>query len=48
MKWQKVSFKDGDVILVKPQKAAITVSGGVRNPFRFELDTQGAQGGGSN
>ncbi|MFB9213678.1 polysaccharide biosynthesis/export family protein [Vibrio sinaloensis] len=40
----KVSFKDGDVILVKPQKAAITVSGGVRNPFRFELDTQGAQG----
>lgn len=32
-----VSFKDGDVILVKPQKTAITVTGGVRNPFRFEL-----------
>ncbi|WP_446637711.1 polysaccharide biosynthesis/export family protein [Vibrio rotiferianus] len=41
-----VSFKDGDVILVKPQKAAITVTGGVRNPFRFELEgttTQGEQ-----
>lgn len=34
----KVSFKDGDVILVQPQKAAITVTGGVRNPFRFELE----------
>ena len=33
----KVNFKDGDVILVTPQKAAITVAGGVRNPFRFEL-----------
>lgn len=32
-----VSFKDGDIILVTPQKPAITVSGGVRNPFRFEL-----------
>ena len=32
-----VSFKDGDVILVKPQKSTITVSGGVKNPFRFEL-----------
>ncbi|WP_318466403.1 polysaccharide biosynthesis/export family protein [Photobacterium leiognathi] len=32
-----VNFKDGDVILVTPQKAAITVAGGVRNPFRFEL-----------
>lgn len=32
------SFKDGDVILVKPQKAAITVAGAVRNPFRFELE----------
>ncbi len=39
-----VSFKDGDVILVKPQKAAITVSGGVRNPFRFELKEQRALG----
>lgn len=34
----KISFKDGDVILVEPQKAAITVSGGARNPFRFELE----------
>ncbi|AQW57912.1 polysaccharide biosynthesis/export family protein [Vibrio owensii] len=34
----KISFKDGDVILVAPQKAAITVSGGARNPFRFELE----------
>ncbi|ANP77660.1 sugar transporter [Vibrio crassostreae 9CS106] len=33
-----VSFKDGDVILVKPQKAAVTVAGSVRNPFRFELE----------
>tara|TARA_R110001583_G_scaffold17482_1_gene70633 strand:+ start:4030 stop:5778 length:1749 start_codon:yes stop_codon:yes gene_type:complete len=33
----KVTFKDEDVILVKPQKSAITVSGSVRNPFRFEL-----------
>lgn len=33
-----INFKDKDVILVKPQKAAITVSGGVRNPFRFELN----------
>jgi protein involved in polysaccharide export with SLBB domain len=41
----KVSFKDGDVILVKPQKAAVTVAGGARNPFRFELD--GKQSAGS-
>lgn len=34
------NFKDGDVILVKPQKAAVTVSGVVRNPFRFELKEQ--------
>ena len=33
----KVNFKDGDIILVARQKAAITVSGVVRNPFRFEL-----------
>ncbi|USD42500.1 polysaccharide biosynthesis/export family protein [Vibrio sp. SCSIO 43135] len=39
-----LSFKDGDVILVKPQKAAITVAGGVRNPFRFELETNVAAG----
>lgn len=32
-----INFKDGDVILVKPQKSAITVAGSVRNPFRFEL-----------
>ncbi len=36
----QVSFKDGDVILVKPQKAAVTVEGGVRNPFRFELNSE--------
>lgn len=35
-----VNFKDGDVIFVKPQKAAITVAGVVRNPFRFELKEQ--------
>lgn len=34
----KVNFKDGDVILVKPQQSAVTVSGSVRNPFRFELE----------
>ena len=33
----QITFQDKDVILVKPQKAAITVSGSVRNPFRFEL-----------
>ncbi|WP_417528919.1 polysaccharide biosynthesis/export family protein [Marinomonas shanghaiensis] len=33
----RVNFKDGDVIFVTPQKAAITVAGVVRNPFRFEL-----------
>ncbi|WOD06146.1 polysaccharide biosynthesis/export family protein [Marinomonas sp. GJ51-6] len=36
----KVNFKDGDVILVTPQKAAITVAGVVRNPFRFELTNE--------
>ncbi|PMH45938.1 sugar transporter [Vibrio sp. 10N.286.49.B3] len=41
----EVSFKDGDVILVKPQQAAITVSGGVRNPFRFELENDAAATG---
>ncbi|WP_157617682.1 polysaccharide biosynthesis/export family protein [Vibrio mexicanus] len=40
----KLSFKDGDVILVKPQKAAVTVAGGARNPFRFELETEVASG----
>ncbi|EGQ9571568.1 polysaccharide biosynthesis/export family protein [Vibrio alginolyticus] len=40
----KVSFKDGDVILVTPQKAAITVSGGARNPFRFELENSSELG----
>ena len=32
-----VNFQDGDIILVTPQKAAVTVAGVVRNPFRFEL-----------
>ncbi|MDG3088666.1 polysaccharide export protein [Vibrio hannami] len=36
-KLPRISFKDRDVILVKPQKSAVVVSGGVRNPFRFEL-----------
>ncbi|MHA2937160.1 polysaccharide biosynthesis/export family protein [Vibrio sp. RC27] len=39
-----INFKDGDVILVKPQKAAITVAGGVRNPFRFEFKDTEAKG----
>jgi protein involved in polysaccharide export with SLBB domain len=39
-----VNFKDGDVILVKPQKSAITVTGSVRNPFRFELKEQNTLG----
>lgn len=40
----KVNFKDGDVILVTPQKAAVTVSGSVRNPFRFELKQEHTPG----
>ncbi|MGF1774974.1 polysaccharide export protein [Vibrio wakamikoensis] len=40
----KMSFKDGDVILVKPQKSAVVVAGGARNPFRFELDGDSALG----
>ncbi len=40
----KINFKSGDTILVEPQKAAITVSGGVRNPFRFELNGEQALG----
>lgn len=32
-----IIFKDKDVILVQPQKSAVNVSGGVKNPFRFEL-----------
>jgi protein involved in polysaccharide export with SLBB domain len=39
-----VNFKDGDVILVTPQKTAITVGGGVRNPFRFELKASASNG----
>lgn len=39
-----ISFKDGDIILVTPQKPAITVSGGVRNPFRFELKDEKSLG----
>ncbi|QJY39825.1 polysaccharide export protein [Vibrio europaeus] len=41
----KVNFKDGDVILVTPQKVAVTVAGGVRNPFRFELIEDVTAGG---
>lgn len=39
-----INFKDGDVILVTPQKTAITVGGGVRNPFRFELKASASNG----
>lgn len=39
-----VNFKDGDVILVAPQKAAVTVAGVVRNPFRFELTNDSEDG----
>ncbi|GAL12851.1 capsular polysaccharide export system periplasmic protein KpsD [Vibrio astriarenae] len=38
------NFKDGDVLLVTPQKSAITVSGGARNPFRFELEHENTLG----
>jgi len=40
----QITFQDKDVILVKPQKAAITVSGSVRNPFRFELTKEVSSG----
>ncbi|MBE8232404.1 MAG: polysaccharide export protein [Endozoicomonadaceae bacterium] len=40
----KVNFKDGDVILVSPQKSAVTVGGGARNPFRFELQKNASTG----
>ncbi|GAW97792.1 MULTISPECIES: polysaccharide biosynthesis/export family protein [Colwellia] len=43
-KLKNITFKDKDVILVKPQRAAITVSGGVRNPFRFELTDEVSTG----
>ncbi|WP_112478433.1 polysaccharide biosynthesis/export family protein [Vibrio variabilis] len=43
-KLPKVSFKDGDTILVSPQKSAVVVAGGARNPFRFELDGNKALG----
>lgn len=39
-----ISFKDGDVILVKPQQATITVTGGAKNPFRFELEKSAEKG----
>lgn len=40
----KVTFQDKDIILVKPQKSAVNVSGGVRNPFRFELIKETSSG----
>ncbi len=40
----QASFKDGDVILVTPQRAAITVNGSARNPFRFELNQDHTNG----
>ncbi|MEI6894562.1 MAG: polysaccharide biosynthesis/export family protein [Colwellia sp.] len=39
-----ITFKDQDVILVKPQQTAISVSGGVKNPFRFELTAMQSKG----
>ena len=39
-----MAFKDGDVILVTPQKSAINVSGGARNPFTFELTNKATTG----
>lgn len=39
-----ITFKDKDVILVKPQQSAINVSGGVKNPFRFELTAKQTTG----
>ncbi|MGJ8581281.1 MAG: polysaccharide biosynthesis/export family protein [Psychromonas sp.] len=39
-----ITFKDKDVILVKPQKSAVNVSGGVKNPFRFELKKKQTKG----
>lgn len=38
-KLPSISFKDGDVILVEPQKSVVTVAGEARNPFRFELES---------
>lgn len=38
------TFKDGDVILVKPQGATVTVMDGARNPFRFEFKSDVAKG----
>ncbi|WP_282167914.1 polysaccharide biosynthesis/export family protein [Shewanella japonica] len=40
----KVTFKDGDVILVERQKATVVVTGSVRNPFRFEFKGEKPQG----
>lgn len=39
-----INFKDKDVILVKQQGPTITVSGGVKNPFRFEFETEETSG----
>jgi protein involved in polysaccharide export with SLBB domain len=36
-KLPKTNFKDKDVILVEPQGATVTVTGGARNSFRFEF-----------
>ncbi|MDF2184450.1 polysaccharide biosynthesis/export family protein [Grimontia hollisae] len=34
----RANFKDGDVIFVDPQRPTVSVSGIVKNPFRFELE----------
>ena len=34
---KNINFKDNDVIFVSPQQSIVNVSGGVKNPFRFEF-----------
>ncbi|UIP27221.1 polysaccharide biosynthesis/export family protein [Photobacterium sp. TLY01] len=38
------NFKDGDVILVEQQQPTVSVSGKVKNPFRFEIQGQNITG----
>lgn len=39
-----LNFKDKDVILVEQQGPTVTVSGGVKNPFRFEFEAKETSG----
>ncbi|MEZ8144299.1 sugar transporter [Enterovibrio norvegicus FF-454] len=41
---KNINFKDGDVIFVEQQKPTISVSGTVKNPFRFEIETNEIDG----